>query len=82
MELTLSCDGDADEYDGDSDAKPESVTKMGVLVNLRDGTVLGFGHPTRIKGSDAASMEFEGQNGTGQRRVQSTASPAACRQQQ
>jgi hypothetical protein len=37
---------------------------MGLLVNLREGTVLGFGHPTRIKGSDAASVEFEGQNGT------------------
>jgi hypothetical protein len=64
MELTLSCDGTITNMLADSDTKPESVTKMGMLVNLREGTVLGFGHPTRIKGSDAASMEFEGQNGT------------------
>ena len=45
----------------DSDTKPESVTKMGVLVNLREGTVLGFGHTARIKSSDAASVDFGGE---------------------
>jgi hypothetical protein len=63
MELTLSCDGKTTNMMADSDTKPESVTKMGVLVNLREGTVLGFGHPARIKSSDAASVDFGGESG-------------------
>jgi hypothetical protein len=65
MELTLSCDGKTTNIlSTDNDTKPESVTKMGVLVNLREGTVLGFGHTARIKSSDAASVDFEGPDGS------------------
>jgi hypothetical protein len=57
--LTLSCDGTTTNIMADSD-KPESITKMGLLVNLREGSVLGFAYPARIKTSDAVSVEFYG----------------------
>lgn len=63
MELTLSCDGTTTNMMAGTDTKPESVVKMGVLVNLREATVLGFGHLARIKSSDAASVDFDGQGG-------------------
>jgi hypothetical protein len=64
MELTLSCDGKMMNMMADNNPKTESVTKMGLLVDLRQGTVLGFGHPARIKSSDAASVDFEGPDGS------------------
>jgi hypothetical protein len=49
--LTLSCDGTLTNMmsTSDSDNKTESFTKMGLLVNLAEGTVLGFTPAARIK---------------------------------
>src|SRR5258708_16006491 len=42
--LTLSCDGTLTNMmsTSDSDNKTEAFTKMGLLVNLAEGTALGF----------------------------------------
>jgi hypothetical protein len=62
--LTLSCDGTlTNAMSTDNDTKTESFTKMGLLVNLAEGTVLGFGTPARIKKTDAVSVEFAGEVG-------------------
>ncbi len=59
--LTLSCDGTvASQMTSDSDNKPETVSKMGLLVNLAEGTVLGFNPPARIKKTDPVSVDFTG----------------------
>ena len=62
--LTLSCDGTlTNMMAGSDDNKPETVTKMGLLVNLAQGTVLGFNAPARIKKTDDVSVEFAGDSG-------------------
>jgi hypothetical protein len=45
-----------------SDNKPEPITKMGLLINLTEGTVLGFSNPVRVTKSNAVSVSFEGRN--------------------
>jgi hypothetical protein len=62
--LTLSCDGTLTNMmsTSDSDNKTEAFTKMGLLVNLAEGTVLGFTPAARIKKTDAVSVEFAGEN--------------------
>ena len=40
----------------------ETITKMGLPVNLAEGTVLGFSPAARIKSTDAVTVEFEGQS--------------------
>jgi hypothetical protein len=41
--LTLSCDGKlTNQLSSDIDTKTETVIKMGILVNLAEGTVMGF----------------------------------------
>jgi len=63
--LTLSCDGTLTNMmsTSDSDNKTEAFTKMGLLVNLAEGTVLGFAPAARIKKTDAVSVEFAGEIG-------------------
>jgi hypothetical protein len=58
--LTLSCDGTAKNILAtNDDDKPEKITKLGILVNLADQTVMGFGHPARITKVDAVSVELK-----------------------
>ena len=62
--LTLSCDGTlTNAMSTDNDTKTESFTKTGLLVNLAEGTVLGFGTPARIKRTDAVRVQFAGEVG-------------------
>jgi hypothetical protein len=63
--LTLSCDGTLTNMmsTSDSDNKTEAFTKMGLLVNLAEGTVLGITPAARIKKTDAVSVEFAGEIG-------------------
>jgi hypothetical protein len=58
----LSCDGKVTNLLGESE-KPEIIAKMGVSVNLREGSVLGFANPARIRRTDAVSVEFSGVDG-------------------
>ena len=62
--LTLSCDGTVKSALSD-DSKPEVITKMGVLVDLANGTVLGFSPDARIKSTNAVTVEFEGKSSSG-----------------
>jgi hypothetical protein len=62
--LTLSCDGKlTNTMSSDNDTKTETVTKMGLLVNLAEGTVMGFGTPARIEKTDTVSVNFVGDSG-------------------
>ena len=62
--LTLSCDGKlTNTMSSDNDTKTETITKMGLLVNLAEGTVMGFGTPARIEKTDAVSVNFAGDRG-------------------
>jgi hypothetical protein len=62
--LTLSCDGTlTNMMSSDNDTKTETITKMGLLVNLAEDTVLGFNPPARVKKTDAASVDFAGEKG-------------------
>jgi hypothetical protein len=57
--LTLSCDGTmkADE----EQAKPQAITKMGLIVNFDAGVVTGFtGITARIDEVNANSVSFKG----------------------
>jgi hypothetical protein len=60
--LTLSCDGTIKNMLSSED-KPETITKMGFLINLPDQTVMGFAHPARVKKVDAVSVGFGGKAG-------------------
>jgi hypothetical protein len=60
--FTLSCDGTMTNLVWHSDNKPEPVTNMGLVVNLLEHTVTGFAFPARIYKTDAARVEFRGQN--------------------
>ena len=56
--ITLSCDGKKTDAKA-SDAKPEAIQKMGVIVNFADRTVSGFaGIVARIAKFDAAHVPF------------------------
>jgi hypothetical protein len=59
--ITLSCDGTITDARG-SEAKPEPISKMGMVVNLATQTVAGFGGlVAHIDKADAAGVSFSGQ---------------------
>ena len=64
--ITLSCEGKLTTHDSTSgrDHEPEPITKMGLLVNLRERTVIGLTVSTfltaRIDNIDAARMDSSG----------------------
>ncbi|HVZ53076.1 MAG TPA: hypothetical protein VG986_13985 [Pseudolabrys sp.] len=59
--ITLSCDGKITDARG-SEAKPEPISKMGVVVNLTERTVAGFGGiVAHIDKADAVYVSFSGQ---------------------
>jgi hypothetical protein len=56
--ITLTCDGKKTDAKA-SDAKPEPVEKLGLVVNLGERTVSGFaGIVARIAKVDAAQISF------------------------
>jgi hypothetical protein len=58
--ITLSCDGKF-KIGGDQTGWSEPVTKMGLVVNLAEGTVSGFTDVVaHIDGVDAATISFSG----------------------
>ena len=57
--LTLSCDGTMKAEE--EQAKPQAITKMGLIVNFDAGVVTGFtGITARIDEVSANSMSFKG----------------------
>jgi len=57
--LTLSCDGTLKAEE--EQAKPQAITKMGLIVNFDTGVVTGFtGIAARIDGVNANSISFKG----------------------
>jgi hypothetical protein len=61
--IYLACDGTMGPTGilGESSGEPsESVKKMGLIVNLADHTVLGFGVPAHIDVFDETHIEFSG----------------------
>ncbi len=59
--ITLSCDGKITDARA-SEPKPEPITKMGVVVNLTEKTVAGFGGiVARIDKADEVYISFSGQ---------------------
>jgi hypothetical protein len=63
--LTLACGGKLTNMmsSDDDTTKTEVVSKMGLQVNLYEGTVLGFGTPAHIDKTDAVSVNFAGERG-------------------
>jgi hypothetical protein len=59
--ITLSCDGTITDTRA-SDAKPESINKMGLVVNLAEHTVSFAGYVVRIDNVDAANISFDGES--------------------
>lgn len=58
--ITLSCDGKVVDARA-SDPKPEPISKMGLVVNLPDQSVAGFGGiVAHIDRTDAAGISFSG----------------------
>jgi len=58
--ITLSCDGTS-QLMGASTNTPEPANKVGLVVNLADNTVTGFGVVACIDRTDAASISFSGE---------------------
>ncbi len=56
--ITLSCDGTVQQDTADT---REQVTKWGLVINLAEQTVVGFGTVARIDQVDASSIEFSGE---------------------
>ncbi len=56
--IYLSCDGTMQQDTADT---REQVTKLGLVINLAEHTVVGFGIAARIDEVDASSIEFSGE---------------------
>jgi hypothetical protein len=56
--ITLSCDGTMQQDTADT---REQVTKLGLVINLAEQTIVGFGIAAHIDLIDASSMEFSGE---------------------
>jgi hypothetical protein len=56
--IYLSCDGTMQQDTADT---REQVTKLGLVINLTEHTVVGFGIAARIDQIDASSIEFSGE---------------------
>jgi hypothetical protein len=59
--VTLSCDGKLTNTKI-SNAKPEPISKMGLVVNFAERTVLFSGHLVGIDKADVAHISFSGEN--------------------
>lgn len=59
--ITLSCDGKLTNTKV-SNAKPESISKMGLVVNFAERTVSFSGHLVGIDKADVAHISFSGEN--------------------
>lgn len=55
---TLSCDGTMQQDTADT---REEVTKLQLVINLAEQTIVGFGVTAHIDLLDASSMEFSGE---------------------
>jgi hypothetical protein len=58
MVITLSCDGTMQRDTADT---REQVTKLGLIINLAEQTVVGFGIAAHIDEVDASSITFSGE---------------------
>ncbi len=58
--ITMSCDGKMVNA-RTSDATPEPISKLGVVVNLSEKTVSFAGYKARIDNIDAANISFSGE---------------------
>jgi hypothetical protein len=58
--IALSCDGTFKDTMLSSDARPEPMERMGVMVNLDERTVSFGGYVARIKEADSANIAFGG----------------------
>jgi hypothetical protein len=56
--ITLSCDGTMQEDTADT---REQVTKLGLVINFAEQTIVGFGIAAHIEILDASSIEFSGE---------------------
>ena len=56
--ITLSCDGTMQEDTADT---REQVTKLGLVINFAEQTIVGFGISAHIDLLDASSIEFSGE---------------------
>jgi hypothetical protein len=56
--ILLSCDGTMQQDTADI---REQVTKWGLVINLAERTVVGFGIAAHIDQADASSIEFSGE---------------------
>jgi hypothetical protein len=56
--IALSCDGTMQQDTADT---REQVTKLGLVINLAEQTVVGFGIAAYIDLIDASSIEFSGE---------------------
>jgi hypothetical protein len=56
--ITLSCDGTMQEDRADA---REQVTKLGLVINFAEQTIVGFGIAAHIDLLDASSIEFSGE---------------------
>ena len=56
--ITLSCDGTMQQ---DTAEPRERVTKLGLVINLAEQTIVGFGIAAHIEILDASSIEFSGE---------------------
>jgi hypothetical protein len=58
MVITLSCDGTMQQDTADT---REQVTKLGLIINLAEQTVVAFGIAAHIDEVDASSITFSGE---------------------
>ena len=56
--ITLSCDGTMQQ---DTAETRERVTKLGLVINLAEQTIVGFGIAAHLDIVDASSIEFSGE---------------------
>ena len=56
--ITLSCDGTMQQ---DTAEPRERVTKLGLVINLAEQTIVGFGIAAHLDLVDASSIEFSGE---------------------
>jgi hypothetical protein len=59
--IALSCDGRLTNT-GVSNAKPQPINKMNMVVNFADKTVSFSGHSAAIDKADVARISFSGEN--------------------
>ena len=57
--ITLSCDGTIRQDTADT---REQITKLGLVINFAEQTIVGFGITAHLDLVDASSIEFSGED--------------------